>query len=730
MSKEKEIKINIMKLALAVQLAVFGLIGLEIVGLELSILSILRKAVIFAYLTFIPGLVILRILNINTNLTRTILISSGTSLSFVVFISLLGNAFLPFLGIEKPFSEAPLTVLFGVVILLLTGICKWKGNPLISFSLPEHLSFISVSFFLFFLILSLLGAILLRDTGNNFILLPLLFIISILPLLLLTLSIRKEIYPLIIWITSLSLVIHTNLCYGGKSLYETVGPMPVMLAGRWDPQFPYAHNSLLTTAVLHPVFSILTGISIIWETHICAWLIFSFVPLAVYEIHSKFFNYRIAMLSSFLYMFMPFFYTQELIMYAQRTAFAVYFMSILLLVTFNDDLTERSKRILLPFFLFSIATSHYGAAYFFLFTLTIAIFLLVIVKARKQIFSFNTYALYSTILFFWYIYTSSSENLNWVVGFGRDIWVHLLEFLQPEESPILNTILSSYSLSINITKYLNLVIVALTFIGAVGVGLPKLLMNRAMPNYVNECLAISISSTFILPPQILPHAMGGNRLFSVVLLFASPFAVIAFLKILEMFRLHEKTILKIFSLFLCIFLLFGTGLVSNIINTISGDTIDYSINRQIDRLNIQEGTGNGKWLLYWVYRYDSTIMASDWLTRYASDKKVWVDWPIRAHFIVPEGSTASASHYYNKSYNDTIIFKDKRMPNLGDIYYILKRESNIDKGDYIFLAHHNTVEDAIIITNGDRILKTSDYSSLFINVSRIYDNAYDIVYIY
>lgn len=56
-----EIK-KFLTVVLAIQLAVFGIIGLDAIGLQIPIL---RQLIGFIYLTFIPGIIILRILKLH-----------------------------------------------------------------------------------------------------------------------------------------------------------------------------------------------------------------------------------------------------------------------------------------------------------------------------------------------------------------------------------------------------------------------------------------------------------------------------------------------------------------------------------------------------------------------------------------------------------------------------------------------------------------------------------------
>jgi len=94
---------NLLIVIFSLQLAFLGLVGLEKLGLEIPIL---RQAVGFIYLTFVPGFLIFKILQINNrNIIESLLYSVGLSLSFLMWTGALINFLYPLIGISKPISE-------------------------------------------------------------------------------------------------------------------------------------------------------------------------------------------------------------------------------------------------------------------------------------------------------------------------------------------------------------------------------------------------------------------------------------------------------------------------------------------------------------------------------------------------------------------------------------------------------------------------------------------------
>lgn len=718
MKEYTKFEINITSIALAIQFAALGLICADIMGISSQIITIqiLRYIVFFVYLAFIPGLLILSILKINLKFIDLILLSFGLSLSFVTISALFENIIAIILNIESPISIIYLTVYYNITTLVLILLSKWRGRTSIAFDRLDKFNLKSIAI-LFIPIFSIFGGLSLKYQGASYLLLLVLITISGIPLL--SLSLKDKYYPLIIWAVSFSLLIQTNLSYAGTSFYETFFPGIVYTTGIWDPLFPYEpSNSLLTTSLMLPVFSKLMGIDIIWGVHIISWIIMSFIPVGMYEIHSKFHGCKVAFLSSFLYIFMPFYYTQEWVMYAQRTAFALLFISIFLLLIYSD-IELNKKKILFPFCLFPIIASHYGVAYFFLFVLTVYELLMKIFKINKLI-KLNTYILYTALLFFWYICTSSASNVIWIKNLILDVFSNLSKFLQPSDNYTLKLLFFTDSFSIDIEKYLTLLIVLLLFIGIFLYARKKILINQI------DYGILSVSSVLILVTQIFPHSMGNSRLLSMVLIFSSPLCICSFLFFLKPLKLDQKKALTVFSIFLFVFFIFGSGISSNIINTVSGTTVDYSINRQMDRLDIQESDGKGKWLLYWPYRLDSTIDATDWFVMHNSGKPIYLDWCLYSHFITHEG-TSYIYKCYNVDYGKNKIFENMVIANTLLVSDVLNGKRPINNGDYLFLAYHNVVENSIIL-NEQTSIKTSNYTEHFDKLDCIYNNGGNILF--
>ena len=105
---------------LAILVAMAGLVGLASLGLDIPAL---RQGVGFIFLTFLPGILTLRILRIhNINTAESVVYSVGISVAFVMFTGVLVNFLLPVFGISKPISILPLIFAFSVILMTLSAV--------------------------------------------------------------------------------------------------------------------------------------------------------------------------------------------------------------------------------------------------------------------------------------------------------------------------------------------------------------------------------------------------------------------------------------------------------------------------------------------------------------------------------------------------------------------------------------------------------------------------------
>ena len=195
-----------------IQLVLWCLVALAAIGFEVPVL---RQVIGLVYLSFIPGVVILRTLKLHQQgSVKTLLYSVGLSLATVMFGGVIINSVYPFFDILKPVSLMPLMISFTVLISALCIIAYARDKK---FSAPTHVDVKGVLsppvlFLLLIPLLSILGTQLVNFYQNN-ILLMVLFAIIALTVILIGFNrfIPRGLYPLAVFSIALSLLFYRTL---------------------------------------------------------------------------------------------------------------------------------------------------------------------------------------------------------------------------------------------------------------------------------------------------------------------------------------------------------------------------------------------------------------------------------------------------------------------------------------------------------------------------------------
>ena len=128
-------------------LFVFSLQAIEVITLFLNI-PFARQVSVFLFLTFIPGMLLLKIIRLEkVNLIETILFSVGLSLSFLMLVGYLMNQLGSLAIISKPLSTEYLTIVINIVVATLCVVNYFRNrNDVFSFK-TEALRTLSQSMF-------------------------------------------------------------------------------------------------------------------------------------------------------------------------------------------------------------------------------------------------------------------------------------------------------------------------------------------------------------------------------------------------------------------------------------------------------------------------------------------------------------------------------------------------------------------------------------------------------
>lgn len=597
-----------------IQLATWGTIGLDYIGLQIPIL---RPLITFIYLIFIPGIIILRCLKLhNLGNIETLLYAVGLSITTLMFIGFFINTVYPFFNISKPFSLFPLIITISIVEFILIILC-YKIDQ--NFSNPSFINvkdILSPTFLILILILFLavFGTYFVNFYFVNTLLMFLIFLISIIVLLIgFDYFIPSKYYPLTIFIIALSLLFHTSLItmyISGWDIQNEYHISNLVIENSlWDSTIPLPVNAMLSIVILAPIFSIISGMSQIWVFKIIYPLLFSLVPLGLYRVYQKQTNDKIAFLACFFFISLFTFYTEMLSL--ARQEIAELFLVLLMLLMIDNKMNRMKHSILSIAFIFSLGTSHYGLSFivlFLLFTTCLLHYFNVLPKHQNMtnITKATFVSLSFIIIFSWYIYISNANTFNTFVLTFRNIVTHtIISLFNPTDVQGLDILTSKTgSLLHEITKYLHIISQVFITIGIIALLLKQ---SKIKMKFENEYIIFSeLNYVLLLAGIVVPlfaSSLNTTRLYQISLIFLAPFFVIGGLILfnsinnsIRVFRDNQVVVnpFKLLSVFLSIYLLFNSGWVYELAND---DCRSISLNIMADgpHYNDREITG-AKWL--------------------------------------------------------------------------------------------------------------------------------------
>lgn len=595
---------------LAIQLAMWGFIGLDTISLQFPIL---RQLVGFIYLSFIPGIIILRILKLHKlGNIETLLYSAGLSISLLMFTGFLMNMAYPLIGISKPISLIPLIITISAVVLILCALSYMRDKEFSDPSCIELRDVLSppVLFLCTLPLLAVFGTYLVNYYQSNILLMFLLILISLIAILIgFDKFIPTKSYSLAVFVISISLLFHNALIsmyiWGWDIHLEYYIANLVISDSLWDSTIYSNVNAMLSIVMLAPIFSAITDMNLTWVFKIIYPLLFSLVPLGLYRVFQKQTDDKIAFLSVFFFMSIIMFYVDMLQLARQQIA--ELFLVLIVLLFIDKNMNKVIRSVLLIVFAFSLGVSHYGLSYIFMASLIVVWAILYFYGQwqNKKTIGINTsfVLLFVTFVISWYMYISSSSSLNSIIYIGNHAAQSLFsDFLNPEFAQGAAIILKkTMSPLYGVGKYLHLI--AQFFIG---IGILTLILNRSKMTFEKEYAAFSVVNFIILLCGIavpfVASSLNTSRLYQISLIFLAPFCVIGGITFFNLvigmnrsikMKQHNDQWLKILSLFLVIFLLFNSGWVYEVAKdnsiSISLSAIDFPV------FNEQEVTG-AKWL--------------------------------------------------------------------------------------------------------------------------------------
>jgi uncharacterized membrane protein len=612
-----------LRLVLFVQAAFLAVACLNSLGFETPIFT---QMIAFVYLTFIPGIVILRALRLHDlSAIETLLYSVGLSIAFLMFLGAIMNSFYSSV-IPEPISFTPLAITVSIAVLTLSFVSYKRDRD---YSKPPYVdvkrefSFTALALCLLPL-LTIFGTYLMNSYDNNIILLTIFFILSLMPIAVVFNRIPPKLYPLAVFATSISLLYSTSLISANLSGWDIQGEYYfanlVRSSSHWNPTLPHDYNAVLSVVMLSPILSYLSRIGLVAVLKTIYPLLFSLVPLGLYRIFQKGTNDKIAFLSSFFFM-ETFVFFGEMVQLARQEIASLFLVLLMFLMIEWRPLTS-SKGILFIVFSLSLIVSHYALSYVFLFAFILTWVALIITRtttmqtlsaglhrrigkseternsaykktlntSKSTFVAMGSILTFAVFAFAWYTYVSGSSALTaittMITHIGDTIFT---EFLNPKAVQGLQ-ILATETVSPlhEVTKILYILFSVFIVIGF----FVSILGNR-ISRFTKEYFGFSFANLILaLACVSVPYfasALNTTRLYLITLFFLAPFCVIGGVALFGALGKKLRTpltshlaegSLKIVSVLLAIFLLFNCGFVyqvakDNPTSTSLNSTVDY-----------------------------------------------------------------------------------------------------------------------------------------------------------
>lgn len=705
-----------LKVILTVQIAMWSVIYLDFMGIEIPII---RQAIGFIYLTFVPGIIILRILKLHKLGTiETLLYTIGLSISLLMFTGLLMNTVYPLFGISRPISITPLIITISTVVLVLCVMCYVRDKDFSDPSYIEVKDILSPPALFLCLIpfLSIFGRYLDDFYSNNMLLMFLIVIIALIVLLIaFDKFIPKELYPLAVLMITIAFLYNHSLI----SMYLPTWDIHqeyhlanlVMINSFWDSTISHTCNAMLSIVMLAPIYSILLNMDLTWIFKVVYPLLYSFMVLGLYYIFQKQTDDKTAFFACFFFTSICVF--TEMVELA-RQEIAELFLVLLMLLMIDKKMVKAKRALLSIIFGFSMVVSHYGLSYIYMFCLVFAWLILLsmdnptINKFWKTLYfrlgkvtnsitdlrdrelnrtiGINFVLLYVVFILTWYMYVSSSSAFNAIVGIGDHIASSIFtDFLNPEATQGLSILLTETISPLHeVSKFLHH---ATQFFIVVGVF--KLVLRRKEMKFEDEYAVFSAMNLMILFACILvPYfssALNTSRLYHISLVFLAPFCVIGGVTVFGTlskafkFVLHKlskirstlrnnnyinlQTPIKFLSVFFVIFLLFNTGFIYQIAEDNPTSRLDTARMKRSNEITSLDLSG---------YIYDYDAFSAKWTsTTIKSKDKIYADYIANEMILISYGMQPRAYWHAHVLSNQTRIKKDS---------YIYLRRTNIVKG--------------------------------------------------
>jgi len=604
---------QLLAVVFGIQLSLYVLIGLDSLGLDVFFL---RPLIGLIYLTFIPGILLLRVFKIHgLSNVEALMYVSGLSIATVMFIGFLSNTFFPFFGVGRPIATLPLLAIFTATVV---GLCILAYIRDRDFSQPTFIETKGIAsppvvFLCIIPFVSIAGAQLMNIAGDNRLSMLVLVLIASIPLLMIFGRIPKKLYPLAVFVAAIALLLNVSLISPYVTGYDVQGEYffatLVSTSGVWNAAIPSDYNSVLSVTMLAPIISVICSLSIAFVFKVVYQVYFALVPLGLYLIYQRQTSEKAAFLSVFYFVSIFSFYAVMTQLMRQEIAELFVVMLILLII---ETKMKNERYVLFVIFGFGLVVSHYGLSFLYIVLLIPALLLLASGRLRKTIKSDQTkrrdaipivvIVSFIVLALLWYLSVGSSHVFDTVTSVLSHGFSNIPNIFSLQAGTPAGAVLLATSPMRELTLWLSLIAGFLVVLGF----LALIRRPREMPFTQGYFSLICANVAVIAIGFVIPLLFQYNtlRAYQIVLIVLAPLFVIGgmvfFKAITRIARVPftkkwEKRSLAALSLFLAIFLLFNSGWIYTITND---NPTQYALNSRADapRFSDQEMLA-AKWIV-------------------------------------------------------------------------------------------------------------------------------------
>jgi uncharacterized membrane protein len=684
-------------------------------------IAVARDIVVFIFLSFVPGFVILKTFKLKEiNLLNILLLSVGLSIASSMFVGLLVNELYVILGLSEPSSVIPLTVAMSAFTLIIFFIGNRNDLSVDFVSLGivrETKSHLPLTLVL--ILLPLLGI-----AGALYVNVPIMLLMCVIIAVLCVLAVASNklvpsrFFPFLVFSISMAILFLTLLLskriIGDDASLEYYLFRVTQIRGYWGPVNAVTNswtaltfNSMLSVTLLPNVYSVLMNLQGEMVFKVLYSFILSLIPLVLFGIYEKQSGRLIGFLSTLFFVFTLDAFFGELTT-VNRQIIGEFFLVLSILVWLDETMPLTKRRFLLVIFGAALVVSHYSLTYIYLTFVA----LVVIISSIKPKFdeTFNAFTILSLfgIAFSWYAFSSSSL----MDLFVRTIQTTLAELTTPISRqvggaaviyglPQVFTVASWINLALSGTATLFLIIGVLVVIFTS--------RRQGFSKYRVLMIASGMGLFVALAAPRIAAILNFTRFYAIAFLFLSPCFVLGGKAVLEVIKRiwekitelikhksdsksrHPMVILLLVAVLLSAYFLSQSGFINYVTRgAIHSQTFDF------DRMKTSSDP-QVEIQFYGIYTPEQDAVSAVWLSKYANTSSiVYADLGSSSHVIV-----SCALMPYN-------------------LILPLTNATKPEQGSFIYLGTLNVVKGIIPASTG--IFNISEISSPLDRSDLVYSN--------